>query len=120
MLIGPPRRGARSWTPSGEQILAAPHRWIAQEMVALSTHPVFDGTALAPRHVDLRAFVFLGEHRRGALPVALTRVAPAGQHDRQLARAAAASKDTWMLGEPTTGDATHGAGPQPGCAALGR
>ena len=30
------------------QILAAPHRWVAQEMVALSTHPVFDGHRLAP------------------------------------------------------------------------
>jgi carboxylate-amine ligase len=59
------------------QIEAAPHRWVAQELVALSTHPTFDGERLEPRHVDLRAFVFLGDSPRVA-PAALTRVAPAG------------------------------------------
>ena len=49
----------------------------------LSTHPVFDGHQLAPRHVDLRAFVFTGSESVVA-PAALTRVAPGRQHDRQL------------------------------------
>jgi carboxylate-amine ligase len=80
------------------QIVAAPHRWIAQEVVALSTHPVFDGTTLAPRHVDLRAFVFLGEQPEVA-PVALTRVAPAGSMIVNSSRGGG-SKDTWLLGPP--------------------
>ncbi|MEK8105041.1 circularly permuted type 2 ATP-grasp protein [Micromonospora sp. M12] len=43
-----PRAEAEELDAVREQILAAPHRWIAQEMIALTTHPVFDGTALAP------------------------------------------------------------------------
>ncbi|MFD0520975.1 glutamate--cysteine ligase [Paractinoplanes durhamensis] len=53
------------------QIITAPHRWVAQEVVRLSTHPVFDGHQLAARHVDLRAFVFSGSESVVA-PAALT------------------------------------------------
>ena len=43
-------------------VIAAPSDWIAQRMVMLSTHPtVVEGGRLAPRHIDLRPFVFLGE-----------------------------------------------------------
>jgi carboxylate-amine ligase len=78
------------------QILAAPHRWVAQEVVRLSTHPVFDGHQLVPRHVDLRAFVFTGTGSVVA-PAALTRVAPAGSMIVNSSRGGG-SKDTWLLG----------------------
>jgi carboxylate-amine ligase len=78
------------------QIMAAPHRWVAQEVVDLSTHPVFDGHQLAPRHVDLRAFVFTGRQSVVA-PAALTRVAPAGSMIVNSSRGGG-SKDTWLLG----------------------
>jgi carboxylate-amine ligase len=78
------------------QIRAAPHRWVAQEVVNLSTHPVFDGHRLAPRHVDLRAFVFTGTESVVA-PAALTRVAPAGSMIVNSSRGGG-SKDTWLLG----------------------
>ncbi len=78
------------------QILAAPHRWVAQEVVDLSTHPVFDGHQLAPRHVDLRAFVFTGSASVVA-PVALTRVAPQGSMIVNSSRGGGA-KDTWLMG----------------------
>jgi carboxylate-amine ligase len=78
------------------QINAAPHRWVAQEVVDLSTHPVFDGHQLAPRHVDLRAFVFTGQQSVVA-PAALTRVAPAGSMIVNSSRGGG-SKDTWVLG----------------------
>ena len=77
------------------QIRAAPHRWVAQEVVRLSTHPVFDGHELAPRHVDLRAFVFTGTSSVVA-PAALTRVAPAGSMIVNSSRGGG-SKDTWLL-----------------------
>jgi carboxylate-amine ligase len=77
------------------QILTAPHRWVAQEVVQLSTHPVFDGHQLAPRHVDLRAFVFTGAESVVA-PAALTRVAPAGSMIVNSSRGGG-SKDTWLL-----------------------
>jgi carboxylate-amine ligase len=78
------------------QIRAAPHRWIAQETKQLSTHPVFDGSRLAPRHVDLRAFVLLGD-RPVVAPAALTRVAPEGSLVVNSSRGGG-SKDTWILG----------------------
>ena len=79
------------------QVLAAPHRWIAQEMIELSTHPCFDGARLVPRHVDLRAFVFHGDGLKVA-PAALTRVAPEGSLVVNSSRGGG-SKDTWLLGE---------------------
>ncbi|MEU8233594.1 carboxylate--amine ligase/circularly permuted type 2 ATP-grasp protein [Actinoplanes sp. NPDC048967] len=78
------------------QIRTAPHRWVAQEVVDLSTHPVFDGQQLAPRHVDLRAFVFTGS-RSVVAPAALTRVAPAGSMIVNSSRGGG-SKDTWLFG----------------------
>ncbi|MCA2219383.1 glutamate--cysteine ligase [Jidongwangia harbinensis] len=78
------------------QIRTAPHRWVAQEVVDLSTHPVFDGHQLAPRHVDLRAFIFTGRESVVA-PAALTRVAPAGSMIVNSSRGGG-SKDTWLLG----------------------
>ncbi|GIE93122.1 carboxylate--amine ligase/circularly permuted type 2 ATP-grasp protein [Paractinoplanes rishiriensis] len=77
------------------QIMTAPHRWVAQEVVDLSTHPVFDGHQLAARHVDLRAFVFTGTESVVA-PAALTRVAPAGSMIVNSSRGGG-SKDTWLL-----------------------
>jgi carboxylate-amine ligase len=81
------------------QVRAAPHRWIAQELIELSTMPTFDGAALVPRHVDLRAFVLMGEHTQVA-PVALTRVAPAQSRIVNSSRGGG-SKDTWVLAGPT-------------------
>jgi carboxylate-amine ligase len=78
------------------QIATAPHRWVAQEVVELSTHPVFDGHQLTPRHVDLRAFVFTGDTSVVA-PAALTRVAPADSMIVNSSRGGG-SKDTWLLG----------------------
>jgi len=81
------------------QVRAAPHRWIAQELVELSTMPTFDGAALVPRHVDLRAFVLMGEQTQVA-PVALTRVAPAHSRIVNSSRGGG-SKDTWVFAGPT-------------------
>jgi carboxylate-amine ligase len=95
IVIGP-RASDEEIVSVRRQILAAPHRWVAQEVINLSTHPVFDGHQLAPRHVDLRAFVFVGE-RVEVAPVALTRVAPAGSMIVNSSRGGGA-KDTWLLG----------------------
>lgn len=67
-------------------IASDPGAWVAQEVVALSSHPVFEedgggGARLAPRHVDLRVFVFLtgtGPGDARIADAALTRVAPPG------------------------------------------
>ena len=97
IVIGP-HASAEDLAAVRRQILAAPHRWVAQEVVSLSTHPVFDGHQLAPRHVDLRAFVFSGTTSVVA-PAALTRVAPAGSMIVNSSRGGG-SKDTWLLSLP--------------------
>ena len=78
-------------------VLAEPNRWVAQEPVDLSTHPVLDGQGLlSPRSVDLRAFVLSGDEVVVA-PAALTRVAPEGSRIVNSSRGGGA-KDTWLLG----------------------
>ena len=54
---------------------AAPARWIAQELVQLSTCPTaMEDGRLAPRHVDLRPFAVFGDDIH-IVPGGLTRVA---------------------------------------------
>jgi carboxylate-amine ligase len=77
------------------RIIADPDRWIAQETVALSTHPSFVDGRLEPRAVDLRAFVCLGREAV-VVPLALTRVAPAGSRIVNSSRGGG-SKDTWLV-----------------------
>ena len=94
VLIGPHARDEEI-EAIRRQIRTAPHRWIAQEAMRLSTHPVFDGGRLTPRHIDLRAFVLHGDDVRVA-PAALTRVAPEGSLVVNSSRGGGA-KDTWVL-----------------------
>ncbi|QJY47079.1 carboxylate--amine ligase/circularly permuted type 2 ATP-grasp protein [Pseudonocardia broussonetiae] len=81
-------------------IRADPAGWVAQDLVALSTHPTFSEGKLEPRAVDLRAFVLQSRHGDGAqvevLPAALSRVAPAGSMIVNSSRGGGA-KDTWVL-----------------------
>ncbi|MGA9375963.1 MAG: circularly permuted type 2 ATP-grasp protein, partial [Mycobacterium sp.] len=76
-------------------------RFIAQELVALSTHPTFDDDGMYPHHIDLRAFVHLRQAPGGAvaahvMPAALTRVADRGSRIAN-SSSGAGSKDTWIL-----------------------
>src|SRR5581483_1198269 len=78
-----------------------PERFIAQEVVNLSTHPTFDGDGLYPHHVDLRAFVHLraggsGPASAHVMPAALTRVASRGSRIVN-SSSGGGSKDTWIL-----------------------
>ena len=82
-------------------LLIQPERFIAQELVALSTHPTFDGDGMYPHHVDLRAFVHLRQAPGGSvtahvMPAALSRVAARGSRIVNLS-SGAGSKDTWIL-----------------------
>jgi carboxylate-amine ligase len=97
VLIGPHASSEERDTVR-RQVLAAPHRWIAQQMVQLSTHPIVDGDKLSPRHIDLRAFVFMSDDPQVA-PAALTRVAPHASMVVNSSRGGGA-KDTWLIGRP--------------------
>jgi carboxylate-amine ligase len=82
------------------ELRAQPERYIAQDVIALSTHPTFDGEGMYPHHVDLRAFVHL---RAGpgdsvsahVMPAALTRVAALGSRIVN-SSSGGGSKDTWI------------------------
>jgi uncharacterized circularly permuted ATP-grasp superfamily protein len=82
-----------------EQVIADPSAWIAQRMVMLSTHPtVVEGGRLAPRHIDLRPFVFLGEGATPrVLPGGLTRVARSEGALVVNSSQNGGAKDTWVM-----------------------
>ncbi len=94
IVIGP-HADAATRADVGEQIRSAPDRWVAQDLVRLSTHPTFAGDRIEPRAVDLRVFVLNGE-RPELAPAALTRVAPADSLIVNTSRGGGA-KDTWVL-----------------------
>jgi len=74
-----------------------PERWIAQELVRLSTCPtaMADGR-LAPRHVDLRPFAVFGDDI-SVVPGGLTRVALREGSMIVNSSQGGGSKDTWVL-----------------------
>jgi carboxylate-amine ligase len=99
VMIGPSAPAARVAERRAE-IAADPGAWVAQEVVRLSSLPAFSGTDLQPRHIDLRAFVFVtgtgpGDVRLADL--ALTRVAAEGSMIVNSSRGGGA-KDTWIVG----------------------
>jgi uncharacterized circularly permuted ATP-grasp superfamily protein len=87
-----------------EVIRAHPERWIAQEVVQLSTVPTagVDGQ-LAPRHVDLRPFAVFGEDIK-IVPGGLTRVALIEGSMIVNSSRGGGSKDTWVLEDGTDTD----------------
>ena len=94
VVIGP-QADERELAETARALRAHPAGFVAQETISISTHPTFTGEALAPRVVDLRAFVVLAPTPT-VLPAALTRVAPADSLVVNSSRGGGA-KDTWIL-----------------------
>jgi uncharacterized circularly permuted ATP-grasp superfamily protein len=94
-----PRSTREEIEATREAVIADPGAWIAQRMVMLSTHPtVVEGGRLAPRHIDLRPFVFLGEGARPrVLPGGLTRVARSEGQLVVNSSQNGGAKDTWVM-----------------------
>jgi carboxylate-amine ligase len=80
-----------------EAILDAPHAFVAQETVQLSSHPTLIDGRLVPRHVDVRPFVFYDGRRARALPGGLTRVALEEGEMVVNSSRGGGGKDTWVL-----------------------
>jgi uncharacterized circularly permuted ATP-grasp superfamily protein len=75
-----------------------PEDYVAQRMVMISTHPTVIDGRLAPRHVDLRPYVFLGEDGEvRTLPGGLTRVAFGEGSLVVNSSQNGGAKDTWVL-----------------------
>jgi uncharacterized circularly permuted ATP-grasp superfamily protein len=103
VFIGP-QASAAEREQQARLIEHAPERFVAQELVHLSTAPTecLDGT-LAPRHVDLRPFAVFGDEIR-IVPGGLTRVAlPAGSMIVNSSQGGG-SKDTWVLDDGSAAD----------------
>jgi len=108
VLIGPDASDA-ALEARRRELVTQPERFVAQELVALSTHPTFDGEGIYPHHVDLRAFVHLRAGTGGSVsahvsPAALTRVASRGSRIVNSSYGGG-SKNTWIL---TAGSAGEG------------
>ncbi len=73
MLVGPASTKAMR-EEFRKKILARPDNYIVQPTLALSTCPTFVDRGIAPRHVDLRPYVLVGDDVR-ITPGGLTRVA---------------------------------------------
>jgi glutamate---cysteine ligase / carboxylate-amine ligase len=98
VLIGP-EASRSALTRRAHEITSDPAAWVAQEVVDLSTLPNLVDGRLVPRHVDLRAFVYLsgpGAGQAELAGLALTRVAPAGSMVVNSSQGGGA-KDTWVL-----------------------
>ena len=98
VMIGP-SASAPEVAERRRAIAADPAGWVGQEVVQLSSHPTISPSGLDPRHVDLRAFVYVtgtGPDDVHLADVALTRVAPEGSMVVNSSRGGGA-KDTWII-----------------------
>ncbi len=95
MLVGP----TSSKTEIEEfraRILKTPDNYIAQPTLALSTVPTLVEKGIAPRHVDLRPYVLMGETAT-LVPGGLTRVALRQGSLVVNSSQGGGTKDTWVL-----------------------
>jgi carboxylate-amine ligase len=97
VLIGP-RADAAQLERARAAVLAAPGEWIAQEPVALSTHPTVVDGALVPRHVDYRPYAFCADDGTTVLPGGFTRVSLTEGDLVVNASQGGGGKDTWVVG----------------------
>jgi uncharacterized circularly permuted ATP-grasp superfamily protein len=95
MLVGPHASKAER-EAFAAKLKARPHNYIAQPTLALSTVPTFVESGVAPRHVDLRPFVLVGDRVR-ITPGGLTRVALKQGSLVVNSSQGGGTKDTWVL-----------------------
>ncbi|WP_417579911.1 circularly permuted type 2 ATP-grasp protein [Pelagibacterium sp.] len=97
MLVGPAST-KKQRAEFSEKIKARPDNYIVQPTLALSTCPTFVNKGIAPRHVDLRPFVLVGDKIR-ITPGGLTRVALKQGSLVVNSSQGGGTKDTWVLEE---------------------
>ena len=95
MLIGPTSTKAEI-EAFRAKILANPQHYIAQPTLALSTCPTMVEAGVAPRHVDLRPYVLMGDEVK-LVPGGLTRVALREGSLVVNSSQGGGTKDTWVL-----------------------
>ena len=95
MLVGPASTKAQR-EEFKRRIEARPDNYIVQPTLALSTCPTFVDRGIAPRHVDLRPYVLVGDDIR-ITPGGLTRVALKRGSLVVNSSQGGGTKDTWVL-----------------------
>ncbi|WP_426143025.1 circularly permuted type 2 ATP-grasp protein [Pseudomonas sp. DWP3-1-2] len=100
----------RDLTPEQRQTLALrmqarPYAYVAQELAQLSQAPVWqpDGEQLQPRAIGMRVYAVATAQGYRVLPGGLTRVAAEADADVVSMQRGGASKDTWVLGDRSSG-----------------
>ena len=99
MLVGPAASKAEIATFRAK-LVAAPHNYIAQPTLSLSTVPILTEAGLAPRHVDLRPFALASSPEENGVrivPGGLTRVAMTEGSLVVNSSQGGGTKDTWVL-----------------------
>jgi uncharacterized circularly permuted ATP-grasp superfamily protein len=96
VFVGP-QAGPEERDRVAGEVTADPEAWIAQETVFFSRHPTVVDGAIAPRHVDLRAFVTFDGERAAAVPGGLTRFAAQEGELVVNSSQGGGGKDTWVL-----------------------
>ena len=97
MLVGPASTRAQR-AEFKKRIEARPDNYIVQPTLALSTCPTFVKNGIAPRHVDLRPYVLVGDEVR-ITPGGLTRVVLKKGSLVVNSSQGGGTKDTWVLEE---------------------
>ncbi len=95
MLVGP-TASRREIETFRAKLRARPKNYIAQPTLAISTCPAVTHTGIAPRHVDLRPYVLVGDRVR-LVPGGLTRVALKKGSLVVNSSQGGGTKDTWVL-----------------------
>ncbi|WP_417770250.1 circularly permuted type 2 ATP-grasp protein [Stappia sp.] len=95
MLIGP-TASKREIAEFAKRLKANPANYIAQPTLSLSACPTHVASGLAPRHVDLRPYVLVGDKVR-ITPGGLTRVALKKGSLVVNSSQGGGTKDTWVL-----------------------
>jgi uncharacterized circularly permuted ATP-grasp superfamily protein len=95
MLVGPAATKEEIETFRA-RVKANPDNYIAQPTLALSTCPTLVEDGIAPRHLDLRPFVLIGDEVR-LVPGGLTRVALRKGSLVVNSSQGGGTKDTWVL-----------------------
>jgi len=82
-----------------ERMQSRPYNFAGQELLHLSTSPVWSENALAPRRVVLRVFVAAVGDSWAVMPGGLARVSPSLDSPVVSMQRGGGSKDTWVLSD---------------------
>lgn len=81
------------------ELRANPGHFVAQEPIAGSTAPVWNGTELQPWHVTFRAYAVAQDGGYQVMPGGLSRAAPRSEMLTESMTAGQRSKDVWIISD---------------------